>query len=275
MFQNRAEAACRTCRLPGLVGLRVYEYRNGTVRSPMATLEADEGYRPRPAGDAAWPPPERAYGGPVESLWSHLAGPLTAAGRLAVPVLLLATLLGAAYLYSDAVLPLAGAPRMVRGAMLAVSDLVLPAAWYAIHLANRRYGAPYAFAQLIAGLMLAGLLALLLPGGLGHWLHSIPAVSPRAMLAFGAAFFLANFVAIAFFDGARGPRWWTAPLAASFAASLVFSAVYYPAAFAGEVAWADSALVHFGAFFAESVLLLLPYWLLRPAMPPMAGLNGY
>ena len=75
----------------------------------------------------------------------------------------------------------------------------------------------------------------------------------------------------------RGPRWWTAPLAASFAAALVFSAVYYPAAFAGgeEISWTDSALVHFAVFFAESMVLLVPYYLLRPAMRPIGGMNGY
>ena len=64
---------------------------------------------------------------------------------------------------------------------------------------------------------------------------------------------------------------------AGFAASLVFSVIYYPAAFAGgaQIAWADSALVHFALFFGESILLLVPYWLLRPAMRPIDGLNGY
>ena len=70
-------------------------------------------------------------------------------------------------------------------------------------------------------------------------------------------------------------RWWVPPLWASFAASLVFSAVYYPAAFAGEIAWAQWALVHFALFFGESVLLLAPYALLRPAMRPLHGMNGY
>ena len=57
----------------------------------------------------------------------------------------------------------------------------------------------------------------------------------------------------------------------------MFSVVYYPAAFAGgqEVAWADAALVHFAVFFGESVLLLVPYCLLRPAMRPLHGMNGY
>ena len=51
------------------------------------------------------------------------------------------------------------------------------------------------------------------------------------------------------------------------------AALYYPAAFAGGdvIAWTDSALVHFALFFAESVALLVPYCLLRPAMRPMTG----
>jgi uncharacterized PurR-regulated membrane protein YhhQ (DUF165 family) len=119
--------------------------------------------------------------------------------------------------------------------------------------------------------------ALINSGDVNNWINNAPALSLRALLAFGASFLFANFIAIIFFDAARGPHWWTAPLAASFAASLVFSAVYYPAAFAGAVqlSWTDSALVHFIVFFAESVVLLVPYYLLRPAMRPLYGRNGY
>ena len=196
--------------------------------------------------------------------------PAYAVARLILPVLLLITLLGAAYLFTDAFLILPAASRSVQNAMLAISDLILPMAWYAVHLCNRRYGANYALAQLLAGLAILALVALINPGDVDNWINSAPALSWRALLAFGASFLFANFAAITFFDAARGPRWWTAPLGASFAASLVFSAVYYPAAFAGGgIAWADSALVHFALFFAESVLLLAPYYLLRPAMRPM------
>jgi hypothetical protein len=161
--------------------------------------------------------------------------------------------------------------------MLAVSDLIVPMAWFSIHLTNRRYGAAHAFAQLLAGLAIVTLVALFNPGDIDNWTNNNPAISWRAMLAFQGSFLFANFIAIVLFDAARGTRWWTAPLAASFAASLVFSAVYYPAAFAGDdvVTWTDSALVHFGVFFAESVLLLVPYFLLRPAMRPTDGMNGY
>ena len=120
-------------------------------------------------------------------------------------------------------------------------------------------------------------MALINSGDVNNWINNAPALSLRALLAFGASFLFANFIAIIFFDAARGPHLWTAPLAASFAASLVFSAVYYPAAFAGAVqlTWTDSALVNFIVFFAESVVLLVLYYLLRPAMRPLHGRNGY
>jgi hypothetical protein len=258
--------------------LKAYDYRNGAHRAPIAALEADEGpYRLRHGEDAVWPPKARAYGGEVETLWQKLASPALMAVRLLVPTLLLITLLGAAYLFTDAFLDLSTAPPLAQRSLLAISDLVLPIAWYAIHLTNRRYGAGHAFAQLLAGVSFLILVALVNPGDVDNWINNTPALSLRAMLAFGGSFLLASFVAIIFFDAARGPRWWTPPLAASFAASLVFSAVYYPAAFVGveDVSWTASALVHFLVFFGESIVLLLPYCLLRPAMRPIDGMNGF
>jgi uncharacterized PurR-regulated membrane protein YhhQ (DUF165 family) len=258
--------------------LRAYDFRHGAHRAPIAALEADEGpYRLRHEQDAVWPPRGRAYGGDAPDLRARLSRPLRIASRLALPVILLIVLLGSAYLFTDALLLLPEAPRAVQNAMLAISDLILPVAWFALHLTNRRYGAPYAFGQLAAGVGVIVLAALLNPGDIDNWINMTPALSWRAMAAFGVSFLFATVIAIIFFDAWRGPRWWTAPLAASFAASLVFSAVYYPAAFAGghEIAWTDSALVHFGVFFAESLALLLPYHLLRPAMRPLHGMNGY
>jgi hypothetical protein len=242
----------------------------------MTAYEAEHGsYRLRRSGDAVWPPRERAYGGPVETAWRRIAWAGLAICRLILPVTLLLTLLGAAYLYSDAYLPLDGVAT-ARNPMLAVSDLILPMAWFAIHLTNRRYGAGYAFAQLVAALAIGAGIVLFNPGDVDHWIDVSPMLTMRAVIAFGGAFLLANIIAIVFFDGARGPRWWTAPLTASFTAALVFSAVYYPAAFAGvNIPWTDSALTHFMMFASESILLLMPYFLLRKAMRPLPGLNGY
>lgn len=239
----------------------------------MTTYDAEHGpYRLRRSGDAAWPPRERAYGGQVDTIWRKVALAALAIGRLILPVTLLITLLAAGYLYSDAWLTMDGFPT----AMLAVSDLIVPMAWFAIHLTNRRYGAGYAFAQLMAALIIGTLIVLFNPGDVDNWIGNSPLLTARAVIAFGGAFLLANIISIIFFDGARGPRWWSAPLVASLAASFVFSAVYYPIAFAGmDIAWTDSALMHFLVFSAESVALLIPYYLLRGAMRPLPGLNGY
>jgi hypothetical protein len=125
--------------------------------------------------------------------------------------------------------------------------------------------------------MVIGLAVILVnPGSIDDWVVTMPAITSRSVFSFGAAFLAANFVAIAFLDAARGPCWWTAPLVASFAASFVFSAIYYPAAFAGVYErWTDSAIDHLVVFSIMSVLLLAPYWLLRPAMWPIDGRNGY
>lgn len=262
----------------GLVSVKAYDFRNGAHRAPVAALEADVGpYRLRREQDALWPPRERAYGGEVRTLYLRYRQQILMAAHVALPTLLLVTLLGAAYLYTDAFLLLPHAPPLIRGAGLAASDLILPLAWLSIHLTNRRYGAPHAFAQLLAGMAIVGMAALVNPWDIDNWTNNNPAVSGRALLAFEAAFLVANFIAIVFFDAARGPSWWTAPLAGSVAASLIFCGLYYPAAFAGDAAiiWTDSALTHFMLFFAESLLLLVPYHLLRPAMRPVEGMNGY
>jgi hypothetical protein len=209
----------------------------------------------------------------VETIWRKLAWAGLAICRLILPVTLLVTLLGASYLYSDTWLALGGAGQ---GGLLSVSDLILPMAWFAIHLTNRRYGAGYAFAQLVAALAIGTAIVLCNPADIDNWIDVSPLLTTRAVIAFGGAFFFANAIAIIFFDGARGPRWWTAPLTGSFIAAFVFSAVYYPAAFAGaDMGWSDLALNHFLVFAGESIALLMPYYLLRAAMRPLPGLNGY
>ena len=250
--------------------MQAYEYRS-------AASAADDGpYRLTGRG-TVWPPLQRAYGGQVEpeTRFERAQALGLVALQLAVPVTLLVVLLGAALLYADAFFDLNGTPAPIRDAGLAISDLILPGACTCIHLTNRRHGPGRAFAQLVAALAIGLAVILIDPGKIDEW-ASMPTMTGRSILSFAAAFLVANFVAIMFFDGARGPRWWTPPLKASFAASFVFSAVYYPAAFAGiEERWPEFALVHFTMFLGMSGLLLLPYWLVRPATRPLGGMNGY
>jgi hypothetical protein len=254
-----------------------YDFRNGADRAPLLTLEvARDRYRRRPFPGGGWSFRRRTYSGLVSAAWHKFVEIMLAVFRLAIPVTLLLVLLAATYLYSDVLLPVDHIPRLARNSGLQVSDLVLPLAWFCIHLTNRCYGAGYAFAQLLVAMVIGAGLLLLNRDYIDQWLSSMPSLTIRAVIAFLGAFLVANAAGIVIFDGARGPKWWTAPLAASVAVALAFSMLYYPAAFIGtDTAWARSALVHFAVFFAEAVLLLLPYYLLRSAMPPLSGFNGY
>jgi uncharacterized PurR-regulated membrane protein YhhQ (DUF165 family) len=242
--------------------MRVFKIENGVV--------PETGYRLNPGQDATWPPSERAYGGTADARWKAALRLGAAAVRLLVPVLLLLTLLLAVYLYADAVV----VPRLpgLATASFTIADLVLPGCWTIIHLTNRRYGPTQSFIQLAAALGLAGLVALINPGDIDHWLPILPALSLRAVLAFFAAFAIANFVAIIAFDAARGKFWWSAPLAGSAIATFIFTGLYFPLAFGGIGA---DALAHFFLWLWEGAVLLLPFYLLRPAMRPLNGMNGF
>lgn len=254
-----------------MVILRVTKFEVGAIPVPAREYEPGP-YRLRHGEDAVWPPADRAYGGQVDTPLTRALAAGAIALRLLVPVLLLFTLLSAVYLYADAAIPSAWLPFGAEGLNLGISDLVLPGCWTVIHLTNRRYGPSYAFGQLVAGLALAMLVALINPGDIRHWLPDMAALSWRGVLSFFLVFGLANFVAIIVFDGARGTRWWSAPLVASAAASFVYSGLYYLLAFG---TFGAAALAHFALFLGVSVALLLPYCLLRPAMKPLNGMNGY
>lgn len=241
---------------------------------PVAALNLEQSVRL--PGTAAWPPARRAYGGEKPNRWKRYLWPFRVAARLFLPVMLLTVLLGAAFLYSDDALLLPGAPAWLLNGNLVMSDLVLPMAWTAIHLTNRRYGANYAFAQLMLGLGLVAAIAVAPPYDVDHWFAMTPVLTWRALAAFGVFFVLANLVGIILFEAVRGPDWWPPPLVASFGVSLVFSLFYYPAAFAGlDLKWANASLVHFALFMGTSLFLLAPYGLMRPAMRPLHGMNGY
>jgi len=193
------------------------------------------------------------------------------AARMILPVLGLTAALAAVYLFID--MP---APRFLGAPWLTASHLLLPFAFLAIHLTNRRYGPGYAFWQLVVSLVLLASLAAL-GGEIVHHLLP-PAAEPtaREVAAFGTALLLAGFLSIVTFDGLRGPRWWTAPLAGSMAAALAFAAIFYPAAYAGSApAWINHMAVHAGVLTVGAFAMLLPYWLLRRMVEPLAGYGGY
>lgn len=238
-----------------------------------AGIEAGAGlYRLR-NHHSGWHPGNTGWYRPV---FRQLTAAILAFFRLTVPVMLLLVLLGTIYLYTDAAFSLSAMPPPLRTALFTIGDFVIPLAGFSIQLTSRRYGPSYALAQLLAGIGLFAALMLANPPAVHQWIADLPALSIRTAIAFAAAFVVANLAGIAFFEAARGPSWWTAPLIGALLNVLVFCAVFYPLALAGlDRDWATLAWSHVVVFSAESVLLLGPYWFLRAAIPPLSGLNGY
>ncbi|MEJ0025583.1 MAG: hypothetical protein WDN01_06095 [Rhizomicrobium sp.] len=254
--------------------MRAYESgsisaRNGA--SQRLAVGIDDGpYRLRGASDTTWH--NQGY---VQNagFGRRLADGFRAVLRTVIPVLALCTALAAMYLYMDTTLAYF-ADAGVR--WLTVSHLLLPVAFLTVHLTNRRYGPAYAFAQIV--LSFAALAAAVIFGRdvISLFLPEAIVPSVRMVAAFGGAFLAAGFVGIIAFDGARGPRWWTAPLIGSIAASLVFAPIFYAAAYAGTPGpWFAHMGIHTGLLAGGAILALIPYWLLRRIVQPLPGFGGY
>lgn len=235
----------------------------------MAAYQAEEGpYRLRTVSEVVWSAQPRR-----DSNWDRIGAGLAALGRLILPILLLLTTFAAMYLYQGEGVPEL-TPRL--GAWLSISHLILPLAFFSLQLTNRRYGAGYAFAQLAlaTGIATVGVmlgqqtLAALVPADL------VP--TTRLAGSFGGAFFIAGFISILVFDGARGRRWWPAPLMSMWSAALVFPMMFFSAAYAGgDNLWISTMVLYAGVLAASGVVLLVPYWVLRGFVPPLSGYGGY
>lgn len=202
----------------------------------------------------------------------RLLAALMAAIRLSVAVTALLGWVIAVFLYRDTPADLFG----IGTGWLTLAHLLVPVGFFCIFLTNRRYGPGYAFAQVLAAMGAVGAFVLLAGPEIGAVipLDTIPTL--REAGAFGGAFVAASFIATLAFDGARGPRWWTAPLFGFLSAAIVFPAVYFPALYAGtDPVWLPDGLQYMGVLAAAGILLLLPFWILRRMVPPMAGFGGY
>jgi uncharacterized PurR-regulated membrane protein YhhQ (DUF165 family) len=206
-----------------------------------------------------------------EGFLSRVGHGLRVVLRLIVPVVLLLAVLSASFMYAGIKIPqLAVAPWLTLGHALIMLS------FFTVMLTNRRYGPAYALAQVVIAISVIGSVTVASAADVATLVPQVAAVPERIAIAFSCAFFAANFAAIVSFDAARGPRWWTAPLMGSFFAALIFTMVFYPAAFLGQQAeWLNHMAVHGGVMFAAGVALLLPYWMLRRAVPPLPGYNGY
>jgi len=207
---------------------------------------------------------------------------LRAVLRLVVPVVFLLFTLAGAYLYSDSYVTLfddnfaSSQWRQMPGYWLTWGHVLLAFSFFAIHAANRRYGQAYAVAQIVVAWAIIGALVVAAQTYLGAAMTASPIPPPRLGGAFVFAAILAHLIAAVVFDRMRGIRWWEAPFFGSFWAGATFCFVFYPVAFAGtEEPWINHAIVHFAIMSAMAIVLLFPYWLIRPLVRPLPGFGGY
>ena len=227
----------------------------------------DQGpYRLRPANDAPW---AAANYGRREGVLQRIGDAVSALVRLIVPVLVLLGCISGVYLYRDVPAPL----DAISLPWITVAHLFVPLGLFCVFMTNRRYGPAYAFAQIVISSLIVAAVALFGQHTVNVALPAEP-VPVREATAFGAAFFAAGLVSIVVFDGARGAYWFTAPLFGFISAAIVFPFAFFP--FAGiEAAWLSRAIEYAGFLAGAGVVMLVPFYLLRRVIPPMAGFGGY
>ncbi|HUB85902.1 MAG TPA: VUT family protein [Rhizomicrobium sp.] len=213
---------------------------------------------------------DRSYGSHEPSFLGRIGMAVGAFLRLVIPVVLLATLGGASYVYAGV-----PAPVFVEHPWLNVGLLVLPVTFLAVHLTSRRYGAGYAVAQVVLTFVAVTALAYFgrdqIVAALGD--QRVPL---RMIAGFAAGLFIAQMIAIFLFDRLRGPRWWQAPLMASLIGGIALSLIAFPVSFAGTpIDWSARMLDYMAVTSLAAVVLIIPYWVLRPLVPPRSGFGGY
>lgn len=194
--------------------------------------------------------------------------------RLIFPVLLLVTAAAATVIYGSEPAAWLGNGD-VGGKPFDTGLLALPLILFIVQLTNRRYGAGYAFTQVLGGV--AAVIAVAVYAGDDLMLlRGAPLPASRLLLAFGSGLLVAQLFSIFVFDRLRGPQWWQAPFFASLFGGVALALVAYPAAYLGTDAdWLMPMLTYMGVTIAASIVLLVPYWLLRGMIAPLPGFGGY
>ena len=137
-----------------------------------------------------------------------------------------------------------------------------PVAFLVTDLTNRSMGPRAARLVIGAGFALAVVLSL--------WL-----ADARIALASGTAFLVAQLLDVAVFNRLRAGLWWRAPLVSSTLGSMVDTVLFWSIAFAATgLPWVTWALGDFAVKMAMTALMLLPFRLLMPALPPRLETDG-
>jgi uncharacterized PurR-regulated membrane protein YhhQ (DUF165 family) len=208
----------------------------------------------------------------------HVRGPVgemfLALVRLVFPVFLLVTAVTATLIYGSEPATWLGIAD-VGGKPFDTGLLALPLILFVVQLTNRRYGAGYAFTQVLAGVA-AVTAAAVYAGDDLMLLRGAPLPAQRLLMAFGSGLIVAQLFSIVVFDRLRGPQWWQAPFFGSLFGGVALALVAYPAAYLGTGAdWLMPMLTYMGVMVAAAIVLLVPYWLLRGMIAPLSGFGGY
>lgn len=137
-----------------------------------------------------------------------------------------------------------------------------PLSFLVTELTNRAHGPKKARQVVYVGFVIAVVLSV--------WM-----ATPKIAFASGTAFLFAQLLDISVFNRLRQSAWWYAPFFASFAASVVDTAIFWSLAFWGEnlpiITWAIGDLT---VKFIVDVVLLAPFRLAIRNIPIQAQLGN-
>ncbi len=135
-----------------------------------------------------------------------------------------------------------------------------PISFLITDLANRSLGPRAAVRVVIAGFAVAVAL-------------SAAFATPRIAIASGSAFLIAQLFDVYVFDRLRRRTWWMPPLVSSLLGSAIDTILFFTLAFAMTgLPWVTWAIGDFGVKVAMALAMLIPFGVLRRALPP-AGNN--
>lgn len=202
---------------------------------------------------------------------------------LAVPALAVVAILTLAWQWSeisfthfDGVLSPPQVQILWPSLWLTWGHALVPAIFLVANLVNRRYGENFAIAHILTSWTLVMALAIAVMGKL-ITLGPLTAAPPlRIAAAFVGAMVLGQLAGVYVFDRTRGVAWWNAPAYSALTSSFIAVPVFYASAFIGsDWIWLNHMSIDLGLKAAMSFALLIPYFLLRPIIPPVEGLGGY
>lgn len=197
--------------------------------------------------------------------------PGTAYGHLTIPVLAMTVVVAASNFFVQFPFEYFGLEELFTW-----GAFTYPLSFFVTELTNRRFGPSDARRVVYVGFALAVVLS--------FWLST-----PRIAMASGCAFLLAQLLDVTIFDRLRNQAWWQAPLASSAMGSVLDTLIFFTLAFAGTglgtahygirgvgielPIWMGWAIGDLGVKLAVSLLLLVPFRMLRALIPAREALE--